>query len=216
MIGLVKPAFYLDFQRAANSIHSNGEPENADDEKALQYYRLASLAAHFPLPLKEHSVLDAGCRVGSGTPALAKTFGVITGIDIVPEFVAYAAKKYGSPTAQFLVADLHQLPFKDKVFEWTICSETLEHCYNVKAAANELKRVTSLGLYLNMPLEEGPNQNRSHFTHHNKSEDWLLEFRDWDGYSLAFAARYDDSIHALYLANSLLTTMKGKPWQVTA
>lgn len=45
----------------------------------------------------------------------------------------------------FIVADLTDLPFKDKTFDLVICSHVLEHVPNDKAAMSELHRVTKLG-----------------------------------------------------------------------
>jgi SAM-dependent methyltransferase len=56
--------------------------------------------------LRKRRILDLGCGLGDLYPFLVERFGHIdyTGIDIVPEMVAYAAQKY--PRARFLCRDL--------------------------------------------------------------------------------------------------------------
>jgi trans-aconitate methyltransferase len=56
--------------------------------------------------LRNRRVLDLGCGLGALYPLLLERFGDVdyTGIDIVPEMVQYAARKF--PRARFLCQDL--------------------------------------------------------------------------------------------------------------
>lgn len=56
--------------------------------------------------LRNRRVLDLGCGIGGFYPFLVEKFGEVdyTGIDLVPEMVDFAAKKY--PRARFLCQDL--------------------------------------------------------------------------------------------------------------
>src|SRR6266446_2706682 len=63
--------------------------------------------------LRNRRVLDLGCGIGDFYPFLIEKFGQLdyTGIDLVPEMVAFAAQKY--PGARFLCRDIS----KDAVAE---------------------------------------------------------------------------------------------------
>ncbi len=69
--------------------------------------------------------LDAGCGVGLQIPPLAEAVGPrghITGLDIRPEFVKEAKKniaRWGlKERVSLLQADIYDLPFKDRQFDW--------------------------------------------------------------------------------------------------
>ena len=59
-------------------------------------------------------VLDAGCGYGRWSPH----FDNYVGVDFSPDFIVKAKKKY--PEKEFMVADLKDLPFKKKEFDWAI------------------------------------------------------------------------------------------------
>lgn len=60
------------------------------------------------------SVLDAGCGYGR----LSELFDNYTGVDFSPDFIEKAQSKY--PNKKFIVANLKNLPFKDKKFDVSI------------------------------------------------------------------------------------------------
>lgn len=62
----------------------------------------------------EAKVLDAACGYGR----MSWHFDNYTGVDFSPDFIERAKKKY--PGKNFLVADLHHLPFEKKSFDWAI------------------------------------------------------------------------------------------------
>jgi ubiquinone/menaquinone biosynthesis C-methylase UbiE len=86
---------------------------------------------------KGQRFLEVGCAQGYYlSRALKKTKNVF-GMDIIPEFID-AAKKTGAKVA---VASAEKLPYKDKSFDFVLCTETLEHVPNWKKAVDEIKRV---------------------------------------------------------------------------
>jgi SAM-dependent methyltransferase len=93
-------------------------------------------------------VLDAGCGPGSWPYALRPDLD-ITGFDI--KFPP------GPPARTKLVrvarADLAYLPFRDGLFDLTVCHYVLEHVTELEACCDELVRVTRPGgmLYLSVP-----------------------------------------------------------------
>lgn len=77
------------------------------------------------------SILDAACGTGYGTNILEKSgAGRVIGIDISPEAIEYAEKKYGSAVSSFKAFDVTKL---DKAglaadgFDATVSFETIEH-----------------------------------------------------------------------------------------
>jgi SAM-dependent methyltransferase len=76
--------------------------------------------------LRNRRVLDLGCGIGAFCPFLVEKFGQLdyTGIDLVPEMVAFAAQKY--PRARFLCRDLFADPL-DETFDYVLIS-TVFNC----------------------------------------------------------------------------------------
>lgn len=65
----------------------------------------------------EDKVLDAGCAYGRSSVFFNPEN--YTGVDFSPEFIANAKKKY--PNNDFMVGNLKELPFADKIFDWAFC-----------------------------------------------------------------------------------------------
>lgn len=61
-------------------------------------------------------VLDAGCGYGR----ISGLIDDYTGVDFSPDFIEWA--KELNPGKTFIQADLKNLPFKDKEFDWAVCS----------------------------------------------------------------------------------------------
>lgn len=86
-------------------------------------------------------VLDAGCGVGYGAAYLAEAAAHVTAIDIDAETVEYARRRYGGPTTDFRIADLHALDLPSASFD-SVCSfETIEHVEDPERVLSELARV---------------------------------------------------------------------------
>lgn len=79
------------------------------------------IEAYHKSVFKEHlkgRVLDVGCGWGRASKLMPQTVTEYIGIDISPEFIKEAEKKF--PGLMFLVGDARKLPFKDKEFDWTV------------------------------------------------------------------------------------------------
>lgn len=90
---------------------------------------------------KTLKILDVGCSSAILTAQVAKILpkSKVTGLDSYKEAIVFARKKY--PHISFVVADAHKIPFKNKVFDIVICTETLEHVVDPKHVLAEIKRV---------------------------------------------------------------------------
>lgn len=84
-----------------------------------QRFRFEKLCQIAPLAGKR--ILDVGCGLGSLYPFLMNKFGAVdyTGVDIVPETIAYATK--ACPGARFFCQDLLEEPLSGK-FDYVLIS----------------------------------------------------------------------------------------------
>ncbi len=85
-------------------------------------------------------VLDAGCGDGSGAEILARAGAEeVVGVDIAPESVSAAMRRYGS-AATFTLGDLTALPFDSESFDVAVSFEAIEQA-EPRMALEELRRV---------------------------------------------------------------------------
>jgi ubiquinone/menaquinone biosynthesis C-methylase UbiE len=109
-----------------------------------------------------HKILDMGC--GEGT-RLGR-FGInkyAIGVDISKTSIATAKKQY--PKITFQVADLEELPLKDKEFDLVYSAYVLEHLQNPEKVLLEAMRVlhTKGQLLLVAPNYGAPNRSSPNF-----------------------------------------------------
>ncbi len=94
-------------------------------------------------------VLDAGCGYGRASEFLPADY---TGVDFSPDFIAKAKELY--PGKVFIQADLTDLPFVNKSFNWAVCISIKAMIKNNlgqeawQAMERELKRVATKVLIL--------------------------------------------------------------------
>jgi ubiquinone/menaquinone biosynthesis C-methylase UbiE len=108
----------------------------------------------FALPSVEGKrVLDAGCGVGWGSQLLLETgkASQVTGLDILPEAIDYAATSYPGPT--YVLGDLLELPLPDRCVDVVVCFEALEHVEDHARVIQEFQRVLVPGglLFVSSP-----------------------------------------------------------------
>ncbi|MHA1694021.1 MAG: class I SAM-dependent methyltransferase [Candidatus Helarchaeota archaeon] len=105
-------------------------------------------------------ILDAGCGEGVfSTIAAKKNYNVIT-FDISVKNVRSAyqySKRYGvNYLTNYLIADIENLPFKNRVFDKIICLHVLEHLCGFYKAINEIcrtsKSISIIGIPTNFNL----------------------------------------------------------------
>ncbi|HEV2127618.1 MAG TPA: methyltransferase domain-containing protein [Thermomicrobiales bacterium] len=99
------------------------------------------------------TLLDAGCGEGftdeiflQAMPALQ-----LTGFDPHEPAIELACMR--NPRAEFLVADIYNMPFEDDSFDVVCCFEVLEHLHDAPQALSKLARVARKAAVLSVPHE---------------------------------------------------------------
>jgi colanic acid/amylovoran biosynthesis glycosyltransferase len=103
-------------------------------------------------------VLDVGCGVGALTRTLERLgAGSITGIDLEPEMIDAAARRY--PDHSWCVGDASALPFADGTFDSVVSLGLLEYVEDLDAIVRELARVARAGslVLASAPQSGSPN-----------------------------------------------------------
>lgn len=89
-------------------------------------------------------LLDAGCWCGPYS-ILFSNFHRVIGIDLMRSELLKARewrdKTNKKANLDFIVADIHNLPFRESVFDIVLCLEVLEHVNNIDRGLREFSRV---------------------------------------------------------------------------
>jgi len=87
------------------------------------------------------AVIDLGCGTGYHCPQLQENYpsAEVTGVDISPAMLAYAATQY--PQSNWLCADAEELPFEDSSQSLIFSNFALQWCENLDQLADQLYRV---------------------------------------------------------------------------
>lgn len=118
-------------------------------------------------------VLDAGCGTGFLTRLLSKrTECKIIGMDL--SWNSLKAARGAVPEADFIRADVLQLPFKDTAFERVISNGVIHHTSDPFLAFSELIRVTKDNGLIYLSLY---NKHRSYYLMYNLVGGFLRLFR---------------------------------------
>ena len=96
------------------------------------------------------TLLDAGCGCGELTGATVGSAFRVVGVDLSPGSLRTAQAFH--PTAAFVGADLHRLPFANQSFDGAVAITSVEFCRDRPAVLRELARVLKLRgrLYLDV------------------------------------------------------------------
>jgi ubiquinone/menaquinone biosynthesis C-methylase UbiE len=95
------------------------------------------------LGAREGTLLDIGCGGGDMLATVEEQGIEAYGIDI--SSLAVSRAKQHSSTANLVVADAENLPFRSKGFDFVTCLGSLEHFHNPSNAIHEIRRVLTEG-----------------------------------------------------------------------
>jgi len=121
---------------------------------------------------KGEKILDAGCESGFYLPFISKQFKIVYGFDFSREGCEIAKQKIKRfKNVHVFQHDLtKKTKFKKSSFDVILCSEVLEHIYNLDASLKELKRILKINGTLIITV---PNFT---FLGHSYIEEKITEF----------------------------------------
>ncbi len=120
-----------------------GYPERiVPDETEPGVVALHTVRYDFALPFcAGKEVLDAGCGVGYGTALLAERAARVVGVDLDPDAIDYARRRYPARNVEFRVGDLLALDLADASFDVVCSFEAIEHLDDQERYLDEMGRV---------------------------------------------------------------------------
>ena len=146
---LVKNYFRKDAEKKRNFYKFKSEEKVEKEIKKRSMWKIYMLTLDEILKkdTKISSVIDAACGMGNFTMELAKhnNFIKIVGFDFLKEtFSLTNENKNIFGNISFLQANLLNLPFKNRSFDFTVCLNTLHHIYedDFYKTIDELARIT--------------------------------------------------------------------------
>lgn len=98
--------------------------------------------------LRNKKVLEVGCGRGYLARKLA-VHNKVTGCDIVISPKLKSEKR----GVKYVEANIQQLPFKDRSFDYVVSTHTLEHVQDLPGAVAELRRVAKQGVIIVVPKQ---------------------------------------------------------------
>jgi SAM-dependent methyltransferase len=139
------------------------------------------------IPPDTNTILEVGCADGLVTNELSRAGYQVTGVDLVPELLAFVE----APTVEASVDDL---PFPDSSFDCVVAPDVLEHlpARMFEASLLEIARVALRSIVIDCPHREDLVQLQArcercqttfHASHHVRSvaepdvESWFAGFR---------------------------------------
>jgi SAM-dependent methyltransferase len=109
--------------------------------------------------LRFRSLVDIGAAEGYKAALVRKRFGAeVLCCDLSEEAVRRSREIYGIDGRAI---DVHALPFPDGAFDVVLCSETLEHVPDYRAATRELVRVARGAVVITVPRESEEQVRRN-------------------------------------------------------
>ena len=132
---------------------AGGSAYHATDGEAYEVFlgrwtrRLAELLLDFASFPTDGRLLDIGCGTGSMTHAMATRWPErsVIGIDIAPQYIAFARSQLGPANLHFEVADAVELPYEDASFGGAAAQLVLNFVPDPLAALHEIQRVVVPG-----------------------------------------------------------------------
>lgn len=148
------------------------EGKHASDDLMISHHMARYEWAIDSKKITGKKVLDLGCGEGYGTKMLRDAGFDTTGMDISPEVVQDAQRKYNG---EFFQGDIRAIPQPDASFDSIICFEVIEHIDLEPKAFSEMFRILRPGGTLvistpNIEVHHQAGRNPFHLHEFSKSE----------------------------------------------
>lgn len=92
-----------------------------------------------PREVAHKTMLDCGCGTGRFANLFVQRGARVVGMDVSENMVKIAKKK--TPSAEFIIGDVFNMPFKEKKFDLLVCSQLLTHLHQYKKPLLEMNRL---------------------------------------------------------------------------
>jgi ubiquinone/menaquinone biosynthesis C-methylase UbiE len=124
------------------------EKMSLDNYKKWMIPLVDDLSKYLKIKSETLKILDVGCGPGLLSKELSVRFpeAKITGIDISRYSIKLAKKNCeGIKNINFIIADVHKLPFPDEYFDLVVCKDSFHQFSNPIKAIKEMYRVLKPG-----------------------------------------------------------------------
>jgi len=111
---------------------------SSDKQKKISEYAKA-VVLDLVGDVEHKTVLDCGCGTGRFADLFVQRGAIVIGMDISENMTKIAKKKV--PSAEFVIGDVFNTPFKERQFDIVVCSQVLTHLHEYKKPLLEMKRV---------------------------------------------------------------------------
>lgn len=124
-------------------------------------------------------VLDIACGEGYGSAILAEAAIHVYGVDIAPDAIAHAQKRYQRSNLTFLTGACARIPVADQSVDLVVSFETIEHHFDHEAMLAEIKRVLRPGgvLVMSSPDKREYSERVNHANAYHVKELYAEEFQ---------------------------------------
>ncbi|MBN9285827.1 MULTISPECIES: class I SAM-dependent methyltransferase [unclassified Flavobacterium] len=95
--------------------------------------------------IKDKTVLDIACGEGYGTNLMGNSASFVYGVDIDPDTIEAAKRKYTKGNIQYKTGNTSAIPLEDNSVDVVISFETIEHHDQHDEMLKEIKRVLKPG-----------------------------------------------------------------------
>lgn len=115
-------------------------------DTALEHLHRYAFAREY---VRGKQILDIACGEGYGSKMLADEASRVVGVDICPDVIAHASRKYGDgDRLEFKVGLCTSIPLPDHSVDGVVSFETLEHLAEHEEMLGEVKRVLRPGGFI--------------------------------------------------------------------
>lgn len=130
-----------DIKKISDDCQFTGErfiPGQSNGEIELEHYHRYLVASDL---VAGKNVLDIACGEGYGSSILAARASMVLGVDISPEAVSHANKRYKAENLKFILGTCSSIPLKNDTVDIVVSFETIEHHDEHDEMMSEIKRV---------------------------------------------------------------------------